>query len=266
MTLDSYSDREAVLVRPVHERRMPVMATMRGFQNTRWSLVLRAAGEPGEASRAALDELCRAYRAPLLDFARYLVGDPERAEDLVHGFFAGQIEKLALGKSNVVSSADPARGRFRAYLRSALRNYAHNVRKADTSASQGGGAPRADIDPGDLPSHTPLADRLFDQAWARALLDRALSRLAEEHARAGKGALFEALRDRLTEDEGPPLREVAARLGTSEGAVKVALHRLRVRYGDVLRAEVAETVARPGDVDAELRHLLSSWTCDDEPA
>jgi RNA polymerase sigma-70 factor (ECF subfamily) len=224
-----------------------------GFQETRWSLVLRASGDPTEASRSALELLCRAYRAPLQAFARRIEADPSRAEDLVQDFLAHLMEPGAL------SAADPARGRFRTFLRSALRYHAINAHHARTAQKRGGGARFVDADPDQLAGSTPSLDRLYDRLWAQAVLDRALARLHDEQAQAGKGAMLDALRDRLEGDAGEtPLRETAARLGMSEGAVKVALFRLRKRFADQVRAEVAETVAQPEDVEAELHELLEA--------
>lgn len=238
----------------------PVNTARRGFLSTRWSLVLRVRGKPTPASRAALAELCAAYRAPLLTFARRLEADPQRAEDILQGFLANVVEQFTQEKPSVFSSADPARGRFRSYLCRALRNHAYNARDTATSQKAGGRARRIDADPDELASDDPGVDSMFDRAWARVLTDRAMARLAAGEVKAGRGALFELLRGRLGGDEeGAPLREVGDRLGVAEGTVKRALHDLRKRYGKALRAEVAETVARPEDVDAELRHLLSSF-------
>ncbi|MCC6556834.1 MAG: sigma-70 family RNA polymerase sigma factor [Polyangiaceae bacterium] len=236
----------------------------RGFASTRWSVVLRAAGAPTPNSRAALEELCRAYRPPLLDFAQRIEANPERAEDLVQGFFAHILEQAAHEERNVIGEANPERGRFRSFLRTAFHNYVRNVRNKGSSLRNGGRVPHDDVNGVDLENGAPLADRLYDRAWAQALLARALSRLGEEEARAGRGALFEALRDRLTDDDSVRLREVGKRLGMTENHVKVSLHRMWKRYGKVLRDEVAQTVARSEDVDTELRHLLASWI-DDEP-
>jgi RNA polymerase sigma-70 factor (ECF subfamily) len=222
----------------------------REFQQTQWSLVLRA----GAASPDALRELCEAYRAPLQAFARRIEPDPERADNVVQGFLARILEQKVVGK------ADPARGRFRAFLRKALRNYAINVHNAETAEKRGGRASYDEPDFDALASEEPGADRLYDRAWARALLDRALARLRDEQmARPDKGAVFEALCERLEgEDDGATLSEAAERLGKTEGAVKLTLFRLRRRYFDLVRAEVAATVAQPEDVDAELDDLRAA--------
>lgn len=222
----------------------------REFQPTQWSLVLRA----GAASPEALRELCEAYRAPLQAFARRIESDPDRADNVVQGFLARILEQKVVGK------ADPTRGRFRAFLRKALRNYAINVHDAETAEKRGGRASFDEPDFDALASEEPGADRLYDRAWARALLDRALARLRDEQrARPDRGAVFEELCERLEgEDDGATLVESARRLGKTEGAVKLSLFRLRRRYFDLVRAEVAATVAHPEDVDAELGDLRAA--------
>jgi DNA-directed RNA polymerase specialized sigma24 family protein len=241
----------------------PMTHPRRGFPTrTRWSLVERAFARPSPASRAALEELLQAYRAPLLDFARRLDPDPRRAEETVQAFLLDVVEDLASGERRGLAKADPSRGRFRSFLRTAYRHFACNAHDHASARMRGGDATHVDADDHDITSGAPLSDRLFDRAWGQALLDRALDRLGEEEARAGNGPLFEALRDRLTDDDGERLRAVGERFGMSEDAVKQALRRLWGRYGKVLRAEVAETVARPEDVDDELRYLRASWIDD----
>ncbi len=228
----------------------PMEPKGRGFDETKWSLVLRA----GAAAPGALQELCRAYRAPLQAFALRIERDPERAEDVVQGFLTHVVEQ------NMIGAADPARGSFRAFLRKALRNYAINVDRAGKARKRGGEASFAEPDFDALVSDDPAADRLYDRAWARALLDRALARLRDEQrARPDKGAVFEALCERLEgDDDGATLLEAAKRLGKTEGALKLSLFRLRRRYFDLVRAEVAATVPGPEDVDPELRNLRSA--------
>jgi RNA polymerase sigma factor (sigma-70 family) len=231
-------------------RTTPMEARGRGFEKTKWSLVLRA----GAASPEALRELCEAYRAPLQAFARRIEFDPERADDVVQGFLTRILEQ------KVVDKADPARGSFRSFLRQAMRNYAINVHRAE--------ARWASFDELDSDRHASkalAADRLFDQACARALVDRALARLrAEQRIRADKGAVFEALSERLEgDDDGTTLIEAARKLGKNEGALKVALFRLRRRYFDLVRAEAAPTVEHPEDIDAELRALRAALRGDE---
>jgi RNA polymerase sigma-70 factor (ECF subfamily) len=201
-----------------------------------------------------MEWLCATYRGPLLAFARSIEPDPARADDLLQGFFASLLER-----PDAFASVSKDRGRFRAFLRTAFHNHARNARKKDLAWKAGGRAAHVDVDTHEVECDAPLSDRLYDRTWGQTLLDRALARLAEEQTRAGKGALFEALRERLTDEDGAALREVGERFGMKENAVKQSLHRLRIRYGAILRAEIAETVARPEDVEAELAHLREAW-------
>jgi RNA polymerase sigma factor (sigma-70 family) len=229
-----------------------------GFRETQWSLVLRARSAPSEASRKALAALCRDYRPPLLAFARRLEADPDRAEEMVQDFLARLVEKDVFGK------ADPARGRLRSFLRTALRRHMINIRESENTETAGGHVPIVEARDEKLASHEPSADQLLDRLWVRTLLDRALAQLASEHAGAGMHARFVALRDRMTGDDDQTGRDVGAQLGMSEGAVKLALHRLRKRFRALVRAEVAETVAHPEDIDAELADLLAALETTDE--
>lgn len=245
---------------PVHPAKlpkevMPSNAGKRGFPETRWSLVLRAGGEPTADSRKALSELCRSYQGPLRAFARSIEFDPERAEDVLQSFFLRAVEK------DVVGAADQARGRFRAFLCSALRHHAINHHRHENRVSSGGGAPHVDVHDVSLESGEPPADLRFDRLWARELMIRVLAKLGEEQTRAGKTALFQALRERLADDDRDrPLRQLAAELQVTEGNLRVKLWRLRSRFIALARAEVAETVERPEDVDAELSTLLAAWS------
>lgn len=247
---------------PIAVPAAPSMSHARGrwpVTETKWSQVLRAFGEPSRSSRDAMEWLCMTYRGPLLAFARSIEPNQERADDLLQGFLASLLEAVAGPKPNGFSSASKDRGRFRSFLRSAFHNYVRNARKMDLRRKRGGRAEHVDVDCHEVECDAPLSDRLYDRTWAQALLDRALVRLEEEQRRAGKGALFDALRERLSDDDGAALREVGERLGMKENAVKQSLHRLRIRYGAILRAEVSETVARPDDVAAELADLREAW-------
>ena len=222
----------------------------RGFGQTRWTLVLRAGDSASPESRRALEELCRAYRQPLRDFAGCLERDPQRADDLVQDFLTRLVEK------NVVAKADPARGRFRNFLRAGL--YTHMKAMRSKEGAQRRKGSHVDAELNEVPNNMPSADRLYFKKWAWVLLDRSLARLNEEQVRAGNGPFFEALRDRLEGGEGSTtLREAALRLGTSEGALKVRLFGLRRRFRELAEAEAAETVEDPEDARAELQHLLA---------
>lgn len=235
-----------------------------GFLTTRWSLLAAAArhepraGGPDDA-RAALGELCAAAWPPLYAHARRSGASPEEAADLVQGFLARLIE------SGDLADVDRSRGRFRSWLLAAFRHYRSNERDRGRALRRGGGRPLVSIDAAgaerDLadvlhPVDRETPERAFDRRWALMLLERAMGRLRAEQARIGKQGAFDALRPLLAaEDDAPRQADVAARLGTSEGALRVALHRLRRRFGELLREEVAETVDSPAGIEAEIGDL-----------
>jgi len=236
----------------------PPASGPRDFATTHWSLV--AAARPDEASRsrarAALEELCRAYWYPLYAFVRYRGYSSDEAQDLTQAFFVTIVEKGGF------ASADPERGRFRSYLLGAMKHFLANEWHRAQAKKRGGGVTILDLDALDpearyalRPAEADDPDSAFDRAWAQESIARAMDRLRAESEAGGKGELFAVLKGSLVGDE-PARRETAARLGMSEGAVKVAVHRLRQRYRKLLRAEIAETVADPADVEAEMRHLV----------
>lgn len=245
-----------------------------GFPVTHWSLVLRARGAPSEDTRKALAALCREYRAPLLAFARRLDGDSDRAEEMVQDFLSRVVEKDIFGK------VDPARGRLRSFLRTALRRHVINIRKrgapsadrllesnigeGDEGETPGGHLRLVEARYDELAGHEASADQLLDRLWARTLLDRALAQLAAEYVARGTHERFIALRDRMTDADERTGRDVGAQLGISAGAVRAALFQMRNRFAGLVRAEVAETVACPEDVDAELSDLLAALEPTDE--
>ena len=233
------------------------------FLTTRWSVVAAAGrGQPGRSApaevRAALSELCAAYWPPLYAFARRRGSPPDEAADLVQDFFARLLEKGDL------AAADPQRGRFRAWLLTAFKHHASNVRDRERAQKRGGGRAPLSLDAAEAEqrfgpqltdSRTPEAE--FERRWALLVLDRALERLAVEQRRAGKARELDELRPFLVAgEEGAPYAEIAERLGRSEGAVKVAVHRLRRRYGELLREEVAGTLADEREVEEEIGALL----------
>lgn len=234
-------------------------ATGGRFETTRWSVVLAAGSAPEAERRAALESLCAASWPPLYAFARRDGAPPEAAADLVQGFFADLLGRDGIG------AADPERGRFRTYLLAAFRHYRSRVREKERAAKRGGGAVpiRLDVEIGERgylaePADDRTPERIYARRWALGLLDRVLGRLAGEYDGA-RAALFAELRPRLTAGgDAPPLAAVAARLGMGVGAVKVALHRMRRRYRDLLRAAIAETVSSPEEVDDELGQLMEA--------
>lgn len=231
----------------------------KAFHTTHWTLVGAAQSEPADRTRArtALEELCRTYWYPLYAFARnrgYACAD---AQDLTQAFFAQFIE------GGGFASANPDRGRFRTYLLGAMKHFLANDWHRARRLKRGGGtaflewdalAPEARYALEPQGSGDP--DTSFDREWAVRLTEAALARLRAESEAEGKATLFSALQGSLTGNE-PPRTETAARLGMTEGAMKVAVHRFRKRYRELLRAEVAETVDDPSGVDDEMRYLVT---------
>lgn len=239
------------------------------FATTRWTVVVRATGPDTTHARVALEELCRAYWRPIYAFVRRQGHATHEAQDLTQEFFA----RLLAGGSLV--RVDAARGRFRSFLLVALKHFLANEWDKVRALKRGGGvrivpletelgSDRAGVALADgiqagLASEAANPERAYDRQWALALLDRVLERLREEHVRAGKSAWFEQLRETLTAERGAlPYVALGARLGLSEGAVKVAVHRLRQRYRELLRAEIADTLEDPAQVEEELRHLFAA--------
>src|SRR5262245_34453109 len=215
------------------------------FHTTRWSVVHRAAGGDSAAAHEALGTLCLSYWYPVYAFIRRSGHEPDAARDLTQGFFARLLERRDIG------GAEPARGRFRAFLLGAVRHYVANVRDRERAARRGGGQALLSIDYDDAdrrytrePVERDTPERLYFRSWAAALVRRATDSLAADYARRGQGELFEALRPALLSDEiDLPRRELAERLGMTEDAVNVAIHRLRRRLGRRLRDEAAHTLA-----------------------
>ena len=231
------------------------------FATTRWSVVIAAAADTSSSGAGeALATLCETYWFPLYGYLRNRGHDAEDAQDLTQAFFARLLEK------HVISQADPARGRFRSFLLASLKHFAANERERSSAGKRGGGIPAISLGVADAEgryqleaSSSETPDRIFDRHWASTLLARALSRLEADTLEAGKRQLFEALKIYLTGDQQElTYAETATRLGMSEGAVKVAVHRLRRKFRDLVRDEIAQTVAAPEDVDDELRHLWSA--------
>jgi RNA polymerase sigma-70 factor (ECF subfamily) len=229
------------------------------FSATRWSVVLAAAANP-QGAHEALAALCRAYWYPLYAFLRRLGISSHDAEDLTQGFFAQLLARGGLGH------VDRTKGRFRTFLLASLKHFLADERDRATALKRGGGAPTIALDAADAEQRYALEprddltpDRLFDRRWALAVIDRALVRLRAEYGAAGKAALFAELQPTLTAGgRAKPYSEIGAALAIEEGAVKVAVHRLRQRYGAALRAEIAETVSSPAEVREELRQLLDA--------
>ena len=228
------------------------------FLTTRWSLVARSgAADPATAQRA-LGELCELYWFPLYAFVRRRgLGEPD-ALDALQSFCAQLLERGGL------DGARRDAGTFRSYLLGALRHFLDNQHRAERTQKRGGGKLAWSLDDAEArylaePADTESPERLFERRWAVALLDRATARLREEYAARSKQALLQALEPALLGDDGAIRhQDVARALGTTEGAIKVALHRLRGRMRELIRDEVLQTVDDPNAVDEELRHLFAA--------
>ncbi|MEM7244937.1 MAG: sigma-70 family RNA polymerase sigma factor [Acidobacteriota bacterium] len=230
----------------------------RRFDTTRWSLVLAARGPTEDRSREALQSLCQIYWSPLNAHVRRRVGSSNEADDLTQAFFTGLLERETLAE------VAPEGGRLRSFLLACLDNFLAN--EWDRARAQKRGAGRVvSLDAettaerrGMEPRHEETPDRIFERDWALTVIGRAREALRKEmlaDGHASRHALFEP---HLTgETAGRPYREIAEELGISESAVKVAVHRLRKRFGALLRREVRETVATEEAVGEELRHLLA---------
>ena len=236
----------------------------RRFLTTRWSVVLAAGGQPGAAAgpaaRDALALLCQNYWYPLYAYVRRRGHGAEEARDLTQSFFVHVLEKNAIG------AADPERGRFRSFLLTALKNFLANEWSRASAEKRGGGRPvlplAADFDSaerlyGREPADTVTPERLYERRWALTLLDAVLLDLQNQYAAGGKRTLFEALKPYLTGDaHAPPQAQIAGVFGISEGAVQVAVHRLRKRYRELLRSHISQTVESPEQVEDEIRDLF----------
>ena len=232
------------------------------FPSTQWSLVLIAGEGAGEASREALATLCRVYWYPLYAFVRREGYGPEEAQDLTQAFFTRLLEKKYL------RDCDRDRGRFRSFLLAALKHFLSNERDRAHAQKRGGGAyvlsldwviqtgesryslePRSDLTP----------EKIFERQWAVTVLDQVFSRLQDEMEESGKTSHFQRIKPFLTgAEEHIPYRDLAGELNTTEGALKVAIHRLRRRFREILRDEISRTVVHPDEVQDEIRYLVAA--------
>lgn len=234
---------------------------MSRFDTTQWSVVTAAGSSDSGRARPALAALCQTYWRPLHQYLRSQGCADEDARDLTQSFFASLIERGS------VADADRARGRFRAFLLASLRHFLLNDISAKRALKRGGGTVAVPIDatshdPSLVPdaltdSNTP--DRVFDREWALALLAHVTERLRAEWVSAGKGYDFDLLAPNLTGDRPDGGYAALARsVSSTEGAVKVAIHRLRQRYRRYLKEAIADTVTSPEDADDELRYLMKA--------
>jgi RNA polymerase sigma-70 factor (ECF subfamily) len=229
------------------------------FSTTQWSLVLTAADSQNPDAREALAILCQTYWYPVYALVRHTSRSADEAQDLTQGFFAHLLEK------EIFKVARPERGRFRFFLRSALRHHLSHERRKEKTRKRGGGQPTLALDFAHAEARYALesADRetpekAFEERWAKTLLTQALERLRGEMLGATGRDRLHRLESFLTGwSSGPSYKQVAEQLEMSESAVKVTVHRMRRRFGELLREEVARTVDGPDQVDEEIRYLFS---------
>ena len=227
------------------------------FATTHWSLVLRAGRLEGPDAADALDKLCHAYWYPLYAFARWEGCNPDEAQDLTQEFFSRLLAR------NYLQMADPNRGRFRSFLLASFKHMMANERRNASRLKRGGNARVFSLDENEAeqryslePADTSTPDRIFERRWAETALGRVLDRLETEYT--GHAMRFSDLKTFLVDARGTAaFAEVAARLGVTESALKSVVHRMRRRYADLFRDEVAQTVADPKDTEDEIRHMLA---------
>src|SRR5947208_12240797 len=244
---------------PAEENEKPALEKKQWFATTHWSVVLAAGESASPEAEAALQKLCRTYWYPLYAYVRRRGHSPHDAQDLTQGFFARLLEK------NWVGAADREKGKFRSFLLSVLNHYLGDERDRANAAKRGGGQVLISLDEQtaeNLLSQEPASylspEKEFEKRWAAALLQQAMTRLREEFETAGKGRTFDQLKLFLEgEASSGDYGAMAAGLGMSANAIAVAVHRLRQRYRELVRIEVANTVGSPDEVEEEMRHLFS---------
>jgi len=230
------------------------------FHTTHWSVVVAAGEEGSEQAAAALSRLCQTYWFPVYAFIRKKGYSPEQAQDFTQEFFAGFLAK------NYVARAARDRGRFRVFLMSSVENFLHNKHDKAHAQKRGGGRQvlSLDLDYNDAEERyriEPVEESdpaaIFEQQWVATLLETIFNRLREEFGAEGRAGLFQHLQGHLWGDiESIPYAQLAQKTGLTEGNVKTIAYRFRERYRGLLRDEIANTVATPGEVDDEIRHLM----------
>ena len=228
------------------------------FTTTHWSVVLEAQGE-SPAAQEALEKLCRTYWRPIFAFLRRQGLPPEEAEDITQGFFAQLLER---GKFSAIRKE---KGRLRSFLLGALKYFLADDQRRAKAIKRGKGQrliPLEELRAGERiemePADPVTAEMIYERRWALTVLERVLSRLRDEYRAAGNAALFDSLKALLPDEPGAPSQaEIGARMGMTENAIRQAFYRFRQRYQSLLREEIANTVATPGDIEDELRHLIT---------
>lgn len=245
-------------MKPHDSERELIPPGAREFATTHWSVVIAGAKVNSPESRAALEELCRVYWYSLYTFIRRKGYNPHDAQDLTQGFFARFLEK------NYLNDVDRRKGKFRSFLLAACKHFLANEWDRAAAKKRGGGREFISIDAAVAESryaYEPVdrdtPEKAFDRRWALALLEQVLVRLRNEYRSSNKEHLFDHLKEALTQpSHSIPYAEVAPRVRMSEGALKVAVHRLRKRYRELIRAEIANTVDKEEEIDGELQYLL----------
>ncbi|HOC55193.1 MAG TPA: sigma-70 family RNA polymerase sigma factor [Verrucomicrobiota bacterium] len=237
----------------------PATARREWFTTTHWTVVLNARDQGSPEAAAALEKLCRTYWYPLYACVRRQGHDEASAKDLTQEFFTRLIHK------NRLDHVRREKGRFRSFLLASLKNFLSDEWDKAQAQKRGGGQTLLSLDDDSAedryrlePADSLPPDKLYDQRWALTLLGQAKARLKEEYAQAGKANLYERLRVFEAGDpDGSTYAEIAAECGLTESAVNSAAHRLRQRYGELVREEVAHTVGNTAAIDEELRHLIA---------
>jgi RNA polymerase sigma-70 factor (ECF subfamily) len=233
-------------------------AGLKTFASTHWSVVLRAGGEQSRESAAALDKLCHTYWYPLYAFVRREGYDPDAAQDLTQEFFGRLLTNHAL------DSVDRSKGKFRSFLLSSMKHLLANEWNRSQRQKRGGGSPHFSLDAANAEGRYQLdpvdeltPEKVFERRWAETLIDSVTRRLREEFEQTGALKRFEELKVfLLAGDEPASYAETAGRLSISEGAVRTAIYRMRQRYGELFREEIAQTVADLPEMEEEIRHFL----------
>lgn len=230
------------------------------FPTTRWTLVVAAADPQRKEARSALASLCDSYWYPLYAYVRRRGCLPDKAQDLTQEFFMRVLEGRYLDR------ADPEKGRFRAFILTSLKFFLADEGDRERAQKRGGGAILPlEFSSGEEryqrePAHDETPERIFERQWALSVLDRVVERLRNEFVQHGRPEHFDRLKVFLLGQSDAPYTVLAREMNTSEGAIKVAIHRIRKRYRELLRHEIADTVADPAEVESEIRYLVAVLT------
>lgn len=244
----------------MNDRTIHTVAGSSRFPTTRWTLVIAAGDPQRKEARSALVTLCENYWYPLYAYLRRRGYAADEAQDLTQDFFIHVLE------GRYIDRADPEKGRFRSFLLTSLKFFVADEQDRQRAHKRGGGAVvPLELSSGEAryqrePAHDETPDRIFERRWVLAVLDRVVEKLRNEFMQHGRAEHFERLKVFLLGQSDAPYAALAREMNTSEGALKVAIHRLRKRYRELFRQEIADTVADPAEVEAELRFLAAVLT------